>query len=354
MGKERQPTYHKLDSSPLGRALALYLRPATRLTWVGAGWAALCGILAAGVPHPSVGTAAQVLLTLALADAVLGAAWERLYKACYPSPQGAPDPAQNDVAPVADGQISLEPRVIRSRAATATRGSAAQGTVATQSRQPGATALQLATRASLKKRTIFASRQYGLEIGLLWGLALLLGLTLGRGVAVIVALGLLFPLITWFALGRDALLAGGTRAVLEIGFPWAIGLAAFTPFPPTDLGGLSGLTLSTVMWANEQTMALTVGLLFIIAHAGQLALDQPLRFAKYRGLVNLPQFIGVTLLVIWQQPILAGLAALLVLGQMLFQPHLYRYDLRWYLRSTQWMFMGVMLATALGVAGYGG
>jgi hypothetical protein len=191
------------------------------------------------------------------------------------------------------------------------------------------------------------------EAGLLYGLALLLGSALGPGVAVVVALGLLFPLVVWFALGGYPLRDGWTRAMLEIGLSWTIGLAAFAGLPESDPAGLAGLTLSAVAWAGEHATALAVGLLFVVAYYGKLTLDQPLRRITRRALVTLPQVVAVALLVAWHQPILTGAAAILVLAQMLFQPYLDRHHIRWYLRTTQWLFMGVMLLTAVGVAPWG-
>ena len=292
MSEEEHPTREESIPPLPGRAFHLRLQPAARLTWVGAGWAAICGAIAAGPLHLSADTAVRVLLILVLVDPVLGAVWTTLSRIQEPSRRGWAGPDDPAIASVA-------------------------------------------------------------EAGLLVGLALLLGLALGPGVAVVVALGLLFPLVVWFALGGYPLRDGWTRAVLEIGLPWTIGLAAFAGLPASDPGGLAGLTLSAVAWAGEHAAALAIGLLFVVAYYGKLTLDQPLRRITRRALVTLPQVVVVALLVVWHRPVLAAAVAILVLAQMLFQPYLDRHHIRWYLRTTQWLFMGVMLLTAVGVAPWG-
>lgn len=295
MGKEESPIQTDKIPPPMGRAFDLYLRPASRLTWVGAGWAAVCGSLAAGALRLDQDTVVKLALVLVLADPVLGAVWRTLPGLRQPSPARLSQGDDHPAVPMADL----------------------------------------------------------LEISVLYALALLLGVVLGPGVAVVVGVGLLLPLVVWFAAGGYPLRDGWTRAVLEMGLPWALGLAAFASLPAVNLGGLSGLALSAVYWAGEHAPALLVGLLFVLVYYGQLTLDQPLLLVGRRAVVTLPQFGAVALLVAWHQPILAGAVAILVLAQMLLQPYLGRHPIRWYLRTTQWFFMGVMLLMAVGVAPWG-
>ncbi|MFQ5341873.1 MAG: hypothetical protein ACE5F6_10050 [Anaerolineae bacterium] len=297
MGKGESPTHTETIPPLLGRALLLQLRPASRLTWVGAGWAAVCGSVAAGALDISLHTLVQLGLMVVLVDPVLGAVWTAL-----------PGLGKPSLVRQSDGD------------------------------HPHLTTTY---------------RRQLTEIGVLYALALLLGVTLGPGVAVVVAVGLFLPLVVWFAAGGYPLRDGWTRAVLEIGVPWTIGLAAFASLPEVNLGGLSGLALSAVYWTGEHALALLVGLLFVVAYYGQLTLDQPLVFVRHRAVVTLPQLAAVVLLVAWHEPILAGAVAILVLAQMLFQPYLGRHRIRWYLRTTQWMFLGAMLLTAIGVAPWG-
>ena len=296
MGKGESPTHTETIPPLLGRVFRLQLRPASRLTWVGAGWAAVCGSVAAGALDFSLHTLAQLGLMVVLVDPVLGAVWTAL---------------------------------------------------------PGLGKPSLARQSDGGEAHVALYRRQLTEIGVLYALALLLGVVLGPGVAVVVAVGLLLPLVVWFAAGGYPLRDGWTRAVLEIGVPWTIGLAAFASLPELNLGGPSGLALSAVYWTGEHAPALLVGLLFVVAYYGQLTLDQPLVFVRRRAVVTLPQLAAVVLLAAWREPILAGAVALLVLAQMLFQPYLSRHHMRWYLRTTQWMFLGVMLLTAVGVTPWG-
>lgn len=349
MDTERQPAHENPVPPLLERALQLRLQSATRLTWVGAGWAALCGIIAAGTLHLNVDTIARALLTLLLVDAVLGSAWTALFRIRDPSGHKPPNTDGRPITPVTEDQVSLAPRVIKTfhlegdedfRLKSTSTPFWASIVAGPNVRRPTWWPSWLAS----------VNRRRYLEVGLLFGLGLLLGLALGRGVAVIVALSLLFPLVTWFAFGGHSLYDSRTRAIMEIGLPWSIGVAAFASFPATELDGLPGLALAMISWAGEYVTALAVGLLFVVAYYGQLTLNQPLRTIEHRALLNLPQVVAVVLLVVWRQPILAGVTAILVLAQMLFQPYLRWYRVRWYLHSTQWMFMGVMLSAAIGVA----
>ncbi|MFQ5854633.1 MAG: hypothetical protein ACE5LU_03170 [Anaerolineae bacterium] len=380
MGTDGQAQHEEAIPPLLGRVLHLHMQPAARLTWVGAGWAAICGMVAAGSLHLSASTAVRALLTLVLADSVLGAAWTALFRIRDPFRGELSDPSYRPVTPATAGRVSPEPRVIRTLRPANRQGSDDKVAVVNElglERAP--TSFWASIGGGLDWRPSFRPfdkpfdklrtpldsvqvwwsvmtatlRRHGLEVGLPFGLALLLGLVLGQAVAVVVALGLLFPLVVWFALGGHPLRDGWTRAFLEIGLPWTVGLAAFTTLPAMDLGGLSGLALAAVFWARGHMTVLALGFLFIVVYYAKLTLDQPPRVIERRVLLNLPQAAAVVLLAAWQQPILAGAAAILVLAQMLFQPYLDQGQIRWYLRTTQWMFMGVMLIAAIGVAGFG-
>jgi len=70
--------------------------------------------------------------------------------------------------------------------------------------------------------------------------------------------------------------------------------------------------------------------------------------AKGMRILNLGQIFGVAVLVLTKEPILAGVAGLLLLPQMLLQPVLKRRD--WYLRRTQFFALMGMMVGALAVA----
>jgi hypothetical protein len=341
-----------------GRALHLRLQPARRLMWVGAGWAALCGAIAAGIPALTVGWVVRLLITVVLADTVLGAAWAAL----LPDQQSPKETARPNGGSAASA-VSLAPRAVKpvhlNATARADEAFEAEGTsfsatfVAPVDRlMSGAERLYAGPARSIMRwrsaiATAYASRLR--EASLAYGLALLVALWLGPTVAVFVALGLVFPLVVWFALGGYPLRAGWTRALLEIGLPWAVGMAAFSPYAFDGPVALDGIVMAGADWSAQHLTALAVGALFTAAYCGMLILDhRPYAWSRLT-LLNAPQLVAVVLLVVWAHPVLAGGAAMLVLAQMLFQPHMRHGQVRWYLAATQWLFMGVMLATALGL-----
>lgn len=364
---------------PLNRTLHLDLQPATRLTWIGAGWAALCGVVATGSLQFSEATVVRALLTFVLADPVLGAVWNNLLKLGHLSQASWVGSASVPAGSARDGKVSLEPRALKSLSSGDTQTVEAGPTVENLELEPAsaeAGALIDGDSTGRQSETVdgvaidvdeapsgtpkmdgrptagvtVTRRRPLLEIGLLSGLALLLALILGRAVAIVVGVGLLLPLLVWFAAGEHPLRGKWTRAVLEIGLSWTVGVAAFSTLPASSIDGVSGAMLSAIRWAGEQGVILGIGVLFVVSYAGNLALEQSRRAFGYRLVVNVPQVVAVLLLVGWRRPILAGTAAILVFAQMLFQPYLRRQRIRSYLRSTQWLFMGVMLLTAIGVA----
>ena len=362
------------------RVLRLHLQPAARLTWVGAGWAAMCGIIAAGVSILDFDMGVRALLTLVLADPVLGSVWNSFFGVRDFALTAELDEKYSRDGPVMDGGDSLDPCAVKTpslpTAQTSDEHEPATEAPALE-REPSAPGLstdagldgdkpeardQLETDLLSSAQALpdqsrqwwtaltVTHRQQIVNVCLLYGLSLLIALALGRGVAVVVGLGLVLPLIAWFALGEYPLRDGWTRAVLEIGLSWAVGVAAFTALPVTSLDGISGVALSTLRWASEHLAALGIGLFFVIAYYGKLSLNRWCCSTRQQALLNLPQIVVVLLLAVWHQPILAGTAAILVLAQVLFQPYLRQNRARWYLRSTQWMFMGVMLVAAIGLA----
>jgi len=92
-------------------------------------------------------------------------------------------------------------------------------------------------------------------------------------------------------------------------------------------------------------------LLWALIYAGLLYAFQSIdRGERDKGVrvLNLVQIFGVAVLVLTKEPILAGVAGLLLLPQMLLQPVLKRRD--WYLRRTQFFALMAMMVGALAVA----
>lgn len=190
-----------------------------------------------------------------------------------------------------------------------------------------------------------------MEVGLAYGLALLVALWLGPAVAALVLVGLALPLVVWFALGGYPLRERGTRALLQISLPWALGIAVTSAYTPASVPDAAAAVAVAVDWVGHHAFALIAGVLFTLTYYGMLMLDRRPDGWSRSLLLNLPQLAAVVLLVMSGRPILAGAAGMFLLAQMLFQPYVQRGQAAWYLTTTQWLFMGVMLATALGVAG---
>lgn len=344
-----------------GRALHLRLRPARRLMWVGAGWAALCGALAVGIPALTTASVVRLLITVILADAVLGAAWAAL----LPAERSAPGTRQQDGDDDAVPAVSLAPRAVRPAGSYVDRST--DGTFRSGSTSfsatfvapvdklvSGSTRLDAGLAQSIVRWRSALTAEYGprvKEVGLAYGLALLVALWLGPAVAALVVLGLVLPLVVWFALGGYPLREGWTRALLEIGLAWALGTAAISPYAFNSTPDFAAAIAVAARWVEHHLAVLSVGGLFTLAYYGMLILDRRPDAWSRSVLLNLPQLAAVVLLVMWGRPILAGTAGVLVLAQMLFQPYMRWGQARWYLAATQWLFMGVMLATALGLAG---
>jgi hypothetical protein len=78
------------------------------------------------------------------------------------------------------------------------------------------------------------------------------------------------------------------------------------------------------------------------------------RVATY--LLNGSQILVVALLIIVKEPILAGVAGLLLLPQLLLQPFLWRGEAEWWYlqRSQPWLMAGMLTAgLAIGIANFG-
>ncbi len=322
-----------------GRILEIVLRTPRRWMWLGAGWAALCGAVASGGLRPEGATLVRLPAVLLLADGLLGAVWEALAAAAAPLPAHNADPMQADAgtqardsADAGDGNVAMAGET---------------------SFRLGVVTLPLPTRA---ERWLIQVRQRGAGAGLAlrpWfiavGMALAVALLLGPMVATYTVLGLLFPLVTAFALGGPPLRRGLTRAVVEVCVPWSLGMAAFSAVP--DLGTeLADRVAATVLWTAAHGAHFLVAGLLGGAYYALSALDRRARLRRWIGLLNLVQGLGVVLLVLWQEPLLAGVAGLLWLAQLPFQPYLRVGYVRWYLHHTQWFLMAWMLAVSLGVA----
>jgi len=124
------------------------------------------------------------------------------------------------------------------------------------------------------------------------------------------------------------------RASYAGGVAWLLGYLAFVPPIPQVEIQRHG---EAILWALVYT-----GLLYAFQSIDKGERDKGVR------VINLAQIFGVAVLVLTKEPILAGVAGLLLLPQMLLQPVIKRRD--WYLRRTQFFALMAMMVGALAVA----
>jgi hypothetical protein len=110
---------------------------------------------------------------------------------------------------------------------------------------------------------------------------------------------------------------------LELGLPWLIGHLAF-----------GSLNWESVAFALAYTVAY---------YARFVLLDGRRRTAT--RLLNGSQIVAVALLIVVKEPILAGIAGLLLLPQVLLQPFLWRDETEWWYlqRSQPWLMAGMLI-----------
>lgn len=165
-------------------------------------------------------------------------------------------------------------------------------------------------------------------------LAFVLAILLGRSVLLLIAVALI--LVAWESLrlhgGREP--SRLLRASYAGGVAWLVGYLAFRPLIPQGAIQRHG---EAFLWALVYT-----GLL----HAFQ-SIDKGERDKGVR-ILNLVQILGVAVLVLTKEPILAGVMALLLLPQMLLQPVFKRGAS--YLRRAQFFALMAMMVGALAVA----
>ncbi len=276
--------------------------------WLGPAWAVLCGSLASGRLGFNGRTVLVLLLSLFLGDPLLGTVWREASIIVSPSnPTSLIEPSK--------ARLSPPPYTL-----------------------PGSLADRLVRWA--EERLSWWSSVWPRFEAPLAGIAFALPLTtvlailLGRSVVMLIAVALI--LVAWESLrlhgGREPSLL--LRACYTGGVAWLVGYLAFRPLIPQVATQRHG---EAFLWALIYT-----GLLYALQ-----SIDEGERDRGFRVL-NVAQIFGVTVLFLTQEPILAGVAALLLLPQMLLQPVLKRRD--FYLRRTQFFALTGMMVGALAVA----
>lgn len=277
--------------------------------WLGPAWAVLCGSLASGRLEFDGRTLLVLLLSLFLGDPLLGTIWRE---------------ASTIASPSNPTSLSEGPKVRLSSPPYTLPGSLANRLI-----------LWAEERLSWWRSSFYPRFQASLA-GLAFALplAFVLSILLGQSVVVLIAVALI--LAAWESLrlhdGRGPSLL--LRASYAGGVAWLVGYLAFMP-------SLSQVAIprhgEATLWALIYT-----GVLYAFQSIDKGKRDKGVR------LLNLVQIFGVALLVLTREPILAGVAALLLLPQMLLQPVFKRG--RSYLRRTQFFALVAMMVGALAVA----
>lgn len=277
--------------------------------WLGPGWAVLCGGLASGGLGFNGRTFLVLLLSLFLGDPLLGTIWrEASIIASSSNPTSLSEGSKV--------RLSSPPYTL-----------------------PGSLANRLVLWAEERLswwRFSFWPRCEASLAGLAFALplAFVLAILLGRSVVMLIVVALI--LVAWESLrlhggrGPSRLL----RASYAGGVAWLVGYLAFTPL-------ISQVSLQrhgeATLWALIYT-----GVLYAFQSIDKGGRDKGVR------VLNLVQIFGVAVLVLTREPILAGVAALLLLPQMLLQPVFKRGSS--YLRRTQFFALIAMMVGALAVA----
>jgi len=272
--------------------------------WLGPAWAVLCGGLASGRMGFNGWTLLVILLSLFLGDPLLGTIWREASIIASPS-------NPTSLSGGSKARLSLPPYTL-----------------------PGSLADHLFRWA--EERLSWWSSVWPRFEAPLAGLAFALPLTivlailLGRSVVILMAVALI--LVGWESIrlhsGREP--SGLLRACYAGGVAWLVGYLAFRPQVAIQRHG------EALLWALIYT-----GLLYAFQSIYKGERDKGVR------LLNLVQIFGVAVLVLAREPIFAGVAALLLLPQMLLQPVFKRGG---YLRRAQIFAMMAMVVGTLAVA----
>jgi hypothetical protein len=159
--------------------------------------------------------------------------------------------------------------------------------------------------------------------------AMTLASLLGRLVALLTLVAFVLMALFLFSSRQRETISYSLRSVLELGLPWLVGHLAF--------GSL-----------NWESVAFALA--YTVTYYACFALLNGRRRTATR-LLNGSQTVAVALLIIVKEPILAGIASLLLLPQLLLQPYLWCGGEAewWYLRRSQPWLMAGMLTVALAI-----
>ena len=278
-----------------GRLVALDFRPVRPLTMLGPAWAALCGAIASGALVWSSQSLLNIILLLLLCDALLGA-WRALWLE-------------------ADWRSTLPHNLSRAQIWLVLPDDASDSFFARMSR--------FVSRRIKFARTVIWPLMDSEMIGMLIAglVALCIAVILGWAAALLTGAALILVLIEGQLEPRFGAIL---RAVFEITLPWLIAQSAFGYFS----------------W-----LSLVFALLFTIVYLALLDLSST-RKERRIMVSNLTQLVIVLLLIAMNAPAGAGIVALGLLAQVLWQTR-FRLDRdgRMYAQRVQSYVLIAMLVT---------
>ncbi|MGA9348981.1 MAG: hypothetical protein WBW48_09265 [Anaerolineae bacterium] len=283
----------------LGPLTKLEVRITRPLTWLGPAWAALCGAVASGWLTLSGQNLLVLMIALFLADALWGTLWHVIAERDWFVSSHWPSQAQ-------EFSLTVLPYTA-----------------------PGSPSHRLGRRLAWW-RAVFWPRLSSALLGLavVLPLTLILAVILGQRAIILTSAALAIMVLALLRARRHSAPPLSLRAILEMGFAWLAGHTAFAP-----------LTL----WS------------FLLATCYTVAYHSCLTLAKDSGkhsltLLKVSQAAVIALLIFLRQPVIAGVAGLLLLPQMLLQPFLGRDGVElWYLQRTRPFLMAGMLLAALAI-----
>jgi hypothetical protein len=293
-----------------GRLISLRIEMGSSSAWLGSAWAALCGAVASGQMGLEAQSLLLLLLVLFLVDPVLGGVWGLVLGTDW-------------FAPFARGHLS--------------RGKIPSKSLPyTSPGSPGYRASRWLAEVLGWWRRDFRPHvgTEFLSLILTLAVAITLASLLGRLVALLTLVALVLMAVVLFSSRQREAISFSLRAVLELGLPWLMGHLAF-----------GSLNWESVAFALAYTVAYYA--CFVLWDG---------RWRTATRLLNGSQIVTVALLLIVKEPILAGIAGLLLLPQLLLQPFLWRGEAEWWYlqRSHPWLMASMLTAAlAIGIAKFG-
>jgi hypothetical protein len=289
-----------------GRLISLRVEKSASIAWAVSAWAALCGAIVSRQMELKAQSLLLLLLVLFLVDPVLGGIWRLVVGTDW-------------LAPFASRHLSREEVPLRSLPYTSPG-------------SPGYRAFRWLAGILAWWREDFrphvGTEFLGLSLTL--AVAITLASLLGRLVALLTLVALVLMAVILFSSRQRGPVSFPLRAVLELGLPWLMGHLAF----------------GALHWES-----VAFALVYTIAYYACFVLVYGRRRTATR-LLNGSQIVAVALLIIVKEPILAGIASLLLLPQLLLQSFLWRGEAEWWYlqRSQPWLMAGMLtVALAMGV-----